>query len=104
MTKPLTPQQLELLEFCKHGKTVESIAKRFGYGRNNVYPRLATLQRLGLLRRDGYGTTGKVAIFVTIGQGIDQIEAPADSGGTDLSAILARAHDPFNLRGIVTTI
>lgn len=96
----LNPTQQAILGLCKTGKTWEVIAMDLGCSQSTVYNNLGILQRLGYIKRlDRH--RGRLAVFVSL---VDAADIPEDlpepvAPQSDLSMLVSRAHDPFNLTG-----
>lgn len=101
----LNPTQQAILAYCKTGKNREELALQLRCSESTVYNNLGILQRMNYVKRlDRH--RGRLAIYVSL---VDPADIPDDAPEpvapqSDLSMLVNRAHDPFNLTGLVTTI
>lgn len=98
----LNAKQQAILAYCKTGKTSLDIAAQFGYAPSSVFTPLGILQKLGYMTKRGSRHAGFAIIYVSL---VDPADISHDdpkkvsTAQSDLSLLVSRAHDPFNLIG-----
>lgn len=97
LSRPLTDLQLDLLQFCKGGRTSDSIVERFGIKRNSAYYQIRQLSDLGLIKTEGKGGVGIRTKYITTDHTLKLNTPTGDISADD--TVIRFAHDPFNLSG-----
>lgn len=95
----LNAKQQAILAYCKTGKTSVDIAAQFGYRPSSVFTPLGILQKMGYMAKRGSRHAGFAITYVSL---VDTADIPDDvseavAPQSDLSMLVSRAHDPFNL-------